>query len=86
MSGVLSPGLVVPGVFALAFDVSVSFDSLLFASFATAFTSVLSATLSAGTTIFPSSTFSPLSAGTVQVPSSPLVAVTVTGSVLPVGT
>ena len=73
------------GVFAFAFDVSVSFEGVFFASFATAFTSVLSATLSAGTTIFPPSTFNPLSAGTVQVPSSPLVALTVTGSVLPSG-
>ena len=72
-----SPGLVVPGVFALAFDVSVGADAFPVSSFASALTSVPSLTLSAGITIFPSSTFNPLSAGTVHFPvSGSFVAVT----------
>ena len=58
-------------------------------SFAVAFTSVLSATLSAGIVTFPvvGSTFTPsgASAGSVHFPSAPFVAVTVTGSVAPCG-
>ena len=70
----------------MAFDVSVSFEGVFFASFATALTSVSSATLSAGTIMFPSlSTVNPLSAGTVHFPSLSFVAVTVTGFVCPSG-
>ena len=65
---------------------SVGVDALPASSFATALTSVPSATLSAGITMFPSlSTVNPLSAGTVHFPSLSFVAVTVTGFVCPSG-
>ena len=74
------------GVVALAVAGS---DVFPVSSFAVAFTSVLSATLSAGIVTFPvvGSTVTPSGAsfGSVHFPSSPFVAVTVFGSVCPCG-
>ena len=78
-----------PGVFALTFDVSVGVDAFPDLSFATALTSLPSSTLSAGTVITPvsGSTVTSDPAGTLHFPvCGSFVAVTFTGSVLPVGT
>ena len=67
------------GVFALALDVSVGFDSFPALSFAFALTSVPSFTLSAGTVITPvfGSTVTSDPSGTAHLPASSFVAVTV---------